>query len=450
MDYFSSKLSEQEENEEFFSSMKPKVICIIMGGGRGTRLYPLTAERCKPAVPIAARYRLADIPISNCINSGYTRIFVLTQFNTASLHRHIQRSYQFDAFGGGFVEILSAEQTDSGEKWYQGTADAVRQNLHHFDARYEDDLFIILSGDQLYSMDLRKIIAHHNALSADVTVAATPVKSDRVEGYGVMRINDDYSIAEFVEKPKDPEVIAKLNISRKFRKNLRCSKDENEYCLASMGIYVFRGKVIYDALLNSSHKDFGKEIIPGLLGSKSLYAYIFDDYWEDIGTVKAFFNANLMLADKNPEWDLYNNTSTVYSRARQLPPTKVIDSNVELAVLGEGCRLTGVTLQRCTIGIRSVIGEGTKLKNVYMMGADDYDSADERSRTGTDIALGIGKNCEIINAIIDKNVRIGNNVKLLPDGKPDNYNEKGIYVKDGVLIVLKNAIIPDGTVIAPD
>lgn len=430
--------------------MDPQVICIIMGGGRGTRLYPLTSERCKPAVPIAGRYRLVDIPISNCLNSGYNKIFLLTQFNTASLHRHVQMSYKFDPFGGGFVDILSAEQTDRGESWYQGTADAVRQNLHHFGSEHDDDLFVILSGDQLYRMDLRDIITHHQEKGADVTVAATPVPHTDVSGFGVMRVLDDYSIAEFVEKPKDPEVVKSLLVSDKLRKGRTRMKPDTEYCLASMGIYVFQGRVIREALLDYPEQtDFGKEIIPELLGKKALYSYIFDNYWEDIGTVRAFFDANLMLTDDNPDFDLYDDKQPIYTRARHLPPTSVVDCNMERTITANGCRLRGVTLRRCLIGVRSVINAGTHLENVFMMGADYFDDQQRRDRVGTDIPIGIGENCDIRNAIIDKNARIGNNVRLSPEGKPDKFEAHGCYVRDGVLVVMKGSSIPDGTVIAP-
>lgn len=430
--------------------MDPKVICIIMGGGRGTRLYPLTQERCKPAVPIAGRYRLVDIPISNCLNSGYNKIFVLTQFNTASLHRHIQMSYKFDPFSGGFVDILSAEQTDKGEAWYQGTADAVRQNLHHFGSEDDDDIFVILSGDQLYRMDLREIIAHHQKVRADITVAATPVPHTEVSGLGVMRVLDDYSIAEFVEKPKDPDVVNSLLISDRLRKGLKRLKGSSEYCLASMGIYVFQGSVIRAALTDyPDQTDFGKEIIPNLLRKKALYSYIFDDYWEDIGTVRAFFEANLMLTDDTPEFNLFDDNTPIYTRARHLPPTSFVDCNVSRVLAANGCQIRGATLKRCLIGVRSVISEGTSLENVFMMGADNFDEQSRRTRLGTDIPLGIGRNCNIREAIIDKNARIGNNVILSPEGKPDKFEAEGIYIRDGVLCVMKNAIIPDGTVIAP-
>ena len=279
---------------------KRNVICIIMGGGRGSRLNPLTKERCKPAVPLAGKYRLVDIPISNCLNSGLNQIFVLSQFNTASLHRHIQESYKFDPFGGGFVDILSAEQTDASSHWYQGTADAVRQNMHHFHGG-DDDLYVILSGDQLYRMDLQDLIREHDASGASVTVTAKPLPSTEAEGLGLMRVDDALNIQEFVEKPCDPEVIAGLSVGQNVLQRMKSPGDQ-PYCLASMGIYVFNASVLADALKTDA-TDFGKEIIPSLLGKAQLNAYVFDDYWEDIGTVRAFFDASLRLTDPVPPFN---------------------------------------------------------------------------------------------------------------------------------------------------
>ena len=292
-----------------------RVLAVIMGGGRGTRLFPLTQERCKPAVPLAGKYRLVDIPISNCINSGYNRIFLLTQFLTASLHRHIQKSFQFDPFGAGFVDILSAEQTDKSSAWYEGTADAVRRNLVHFDS-HEHELVLILSGDQLYRMDFRKIIAQHLATNADVTIAATPVPVSRVEGLGLMRVADDLAITEFVEKPKDLEIINGLAMSPALEQKLETPSVEKR-CLASMGIYVFSGEVLRRSLANSM-KDFGKEVIPGLLGKKKLFAHIFEGYWEDIGTVRAFFDANLALAQPLPPFNFFEPNAPMLALVERL------------------------------------------------------------------------------------------------------------------------------------
>jgi len=423
--------------------MKQNVFCVIMGGGRGTRLHPLTQQRCKPAVPLAGKYRLVDIPISNCLNSGFNRIHILSQFNTASLHNHIQQAYQFDPFGGGYVEILSAEQTESGEKWYQGTADAVRQNLHHFGAK-DDDLFLILSGDQLYRMDFRKIINQHKVMGSDVTVAAKAVGKEEVAGLGVMRVNDDYSIQEFVEKPTDPTVIDSLVISDTLKQGL--SKTDTDFCLASMGIYVFSAKVLKEALDNDS-TDFGKEIIPGLLGSHLLSSYIFDGYWEDIGTVGAFFEANLGLTDSMPPFNFFDQENPIYTRARYLCATKINSCAIDRAIIAGGCIIEPSKVSRAVIGVRSKIGKYCELENVVMMGSDfDESEKDLAQNSAADIPhLGIGDHCKISNAIIDKNARIGNNCILSPDNKPDMWNEGGLFVRDGVLIVMKNAVIPDGT-----
>ena len=298
----------------------PSVLAVIMGGGRGTRLYPLTKERCKPAVPLAGKYRLVDIPISNCLNSGINRIFLLTQFNTASLHRHVQSTYHFDSFGQGFVDIMAAEQTEKSADWYQGTADAVRRNFVHF-RTHAHDYVLILSGDQLYRMDFRKIIAQHIATGADVTIAAMPVAAAQVESLGVMRVDDNLEIQQFAEKPKDPAVIDSLTLSPALEARLTTPATEKR-CLASMGIYVFSRGVLKDALDNTM-SDFGKEVIPSLLGRKRLFAYIFEGYWEDIGTVRAFFEANLALAQPLPPFNFYMHTTPIYTHARFLPASKI-------------------------------------------------------------------------------------------------------------------------------
>ena len=423
-----------------------RVLAVIMGGGRGTRLFPLTQERCKPAVPLAGKYRLVDIPISNCINSGYNRIFLLTQFLTASLHRHIQKSFQFDPFGAGFVDILSAEQTDKSSAWYEGTADAVRRNLVHFES-HEHELVLILSGDQLYRMDFRKIIAQHLATNADVTIAATPVPVSRVEGLGLMRVADDLAITEFVEKPKDPEVINGLAMSPALEQKLETPSVEKR-CLASMGIYVFSGEVLRRSLDNSM-KDFGKEVIPGLLGKARLFSHIFEGYWEDIGTVRAFFEANLALAQPLPPFNFFDRTAPIYTHARYLPASKINRCDIDHVVIGDGCLVTDSSLRRCIIGIRSILGENTHMEDVVMMGADYYQTEKEvrADRANGAIPIGIGRNCNIRHAIIDKNARIGDGVKLSSDGKADGDYPHGVVIRDGILCVCKGATIPSGFVL---
>ena len=423
------------------------MIAVVMGGGRGTRLHPLTKERCKPAVPLAGKYRLVDIPISNCLNSEINRIYLLTQFNTASLHRHIQDSYRFDPFGGGRVDILSAEQTEKGDSWYQGTADAVRQNIHHF-ASADYDYVLILSGDQLYRMDFRKIIAQHIESEADVTVSAIPFPVSQVEGLGLMRVADDLQIQEFVEKPTDPEVIDGLAISESIESRLNKNSGGEKRCLASMGIYVFNRETMVEAL-NSSATDFGKEVIPGLLSSRKLGAYVFEGYWEDIGTVKAFFEANLQLADPVPKFNFFSQGNPIYSRARYLPASKINRCSINHVIVGDGCIITDSYLKRCVIGIRSTLREGARLENVVMMGSDKFESSSDRARNREKGIpdVGVGMNCEIKNAIIDKGARIGDNVRLSPDGKLDGYSKDGIFVRDGIICVTKNTVVPANTVV---
>lgn len=420
-----------------------RVLSIIMGGGRGTRLFPLTKERCKPAVPLAGKYRLVDIPISNCINSGFNRVFLLTQFLTASLHRHIQKSFHFDPFSGGFVDILSAEQTEKSNAWYEGTADAVRRNLVHFNSHLHD-VVLILSGDQLYRMDFQKIVDQHVATGADVTIAAVPFPISKIEGLGLMRVADDLTIQEFAEKPKDPKVIRDLAISDALEARLETPSTEKR-CLASMGIYVFSREVLARALDNSM-KDFGKEIIPSLLGRAKLYSYIFEGYWEDIGTVRAFFEANLALAQPLPPFNFFVRSAPIYTHARYLPASKINRCNIDHVVIGDGCIITNSTLRHCVIGIRSILGENSNLEDVVMMGADHYESDAElaAAREAGLPGFGIGRNCRIHHAIIDKNTRIGDNVTLSPAGKADGEYPHDIVIRDGVLCVCKGAVIPSG------
>ncbi|HVU22780.1 MAG TPA: glucose-1-phosphate adenylyltransferase [Opitutus sp.] len=428
-------------------STQKRVLAVIMGGGRGTRLHPLTQERCKPAVPLAGKYRLVDIPISNCINSEINRIFILTQFNTASLHRHIQNTYHFDPFGGGFVDILSAEQTDQSLDWYQGTADAVRRNLVHFRS-FPHDLILILSGDQLYRMDFREIIDQHIATNADVTIAAMPIPVSKVEGLGLMGVHDDLSIAAFAEKPKDPKVIAGLTLSEALEGKLKTPAKE-KHCLASMGIYVFSRGVLTEALDNTM-VDFGKEVIPGLLGKKRLYAHVFEGYWEDIGTVHAFYEANLALAQPLPPFNFFEAKAPIYTQDRYLPASKLNKCDIDHVVIGDGSILTDSRIKHSVIGIRSYVGEGCDLEDVVMMGADYYETdeqlaenvAKERPR------VGVGRHCRVRHAIIDKNARIGDGCSLDPQGKTDGaYVGGAVIIRDGVLVVTKGAILPAGTAV---
>lgn len=427
---------------------KRKIVCIIMGGGRGTRLVPLTRERCKPAVPLAGKFRLVDIPISNCLNSGFNEIYVLTQFNTASLHRHIQEAYKFDPFAGGCVDILSAEQTDTDQGWYQGTADAVRQNLNHFGTMHEGDLYIILSGDQLFRMDLADVVKSHDTSGADVTITAKPMGLEEAEGLGLMRVDDSLEITEFLEKPKDPAIIEGLAVGESVTRRMK-KPGSDRFCLASMGIYVFNASALSSAL-DSEYTDFGKEIIPGLLGEMKLCSYVFDDYWEDIGTVKAFFECNLRLTDPVPPFNFYNEDYRIFTRARYLPASKVNACTVDHAVMADGCIVTNAKLTRCSLGVRSVVNDGSELDNVVMMGADFFETADdfEENQALGRPNVGVGAGCRIHNAILDKNVRIGKNVVLDPDGLPDNFGpDVDIAIRDGILVVCKDTVVPDGFVL---
>lgn len=417
-----------------------------MGGGRGTRLRPLTRDRAKPAVPLAGMYRLVDIPISNCLNSDINQIYLLTQFNSASLHRHIREAYKFDSFGGGFVEILAAEQSERGENWYQGTADAVRQNLLHLKCS-DDDLVLILSGDQLYRMDYRAIVKQHRESGARVTVAATPVPESQASAFGLMRVHEDLGIAEFVEKPSDPQVLASLRVPDSLRGRIPDTGPDG-YCLASMGIYVFNAGVLKGAL-QSEHADFGREVIPSLKKDGGLYAFMFEGYWEDIGTVAAFFEANLRLTDPIPPFNFFDAENPIYSRARYLPAAKVNHCDIDRAIIGPGSIITASRIQRSVVGLRAHVREGSTLINTVMMGAQFFETDEDRAenrRLGRP-DLGVGFNCHIENAILDMNSRIGSNVRLSPVGKPDGYDDGAVAVRDGVLVVTKNAVIPDGTVI---
>lgn len=425
-----------------------RVISIIMGGGAGTRLFPLTQERAKPAVPLAGKYRLVDIPISLCINSGLKRIFLLTQYLSSSLHRHVQQSYRFDDYGPrGFIEILAATQTREGDSWYQGTADAVRQNLVHFNT-HPHDLVLILSGDQLYRMDYRKILAQHVATGADVTVATIPVSREPARSFGIMQVDASKRVTRFVEKPKEDGLLDTLRINQTALAQLD-NPGHSDLFLASMGIYVFNARVLNDSLAVKEHEDFGKHIIPNLIKSHKVYSYIYEGYWEDIGTIGAFYDANLDLTEVVPKFNFYDNTAPIYSRARFLPSSKIHESHIERAILGDGCIINHAQIFRCSVGIRSRIDHGAKLRNSIIMGADYYESVESMAENQRQNRppIGIGSNANIDGAIIDKNARIGRNVTISSAGKPSEADHELYYVRDGIVIIPKNGIVPDGTVI---
>lgn len=422
------------------------VLSVIMGGGQGTRLFPLTKERAKPAVPLAGKYRLVDIPISNCINSGLRRIYLLTQFNTASLHRHISQSYKFDHFSRGFVEVLAAQQTFEDQTWYEGTADAVRKNLVHF-LNHDFEYLLILSGDQLYRMDLRDLIKEHVEMEAEVTVAAIPVDRAAASSLGIIHIDQDRRITRFVEKPKEKALQDSVVLPPEWHGPLGIHGGGEKF-LASMGIYVFSRDAIVK-LLDNDLADFGKHIIPGAIQTNKVHAYVYQGYWEDIGTIRAFFEANLDTCSDLPQFNFFDMTAPVFSRPRYLPGSKLNGATVDHAMICDGCILNQAAIKNCVIGIRSQIDSGTSLTRVVMMGCDYYESAasiEEHRRAGLP-RLGIGKNCKIENTIIDKNARIGDGCVISPVGKPENFDHDLYYIRDGIVIVPKNGIIPHGTVI---
>jgi glucose-1-phosphate adenylyltransferase len=422
------------------------VLSIIMGGGQGTRLFPLTRERSKPAVPLAGKYRLVDIPISNCINSGLKRIYLLTQFNSASLHRHISQSYKFDHFSKGFVEILAAEQTFTDTSWYQGTADAVRKNLLHF-LNIDFDYVLILSGDQLYRMDFRHILADHIEKQADLTIATIPVGRGEAQSLGIMQIDAEHRITRFVEKPKEEGILDSLKLPREWYPNLGITEDRDLF-LASMGIYVFNREVLLK-LLDNNLADFGKHIIPGAIESHRVFSNVFQGYWEDIGTIRSFFEANLNLTTELPRFNFFDMSSPIFTRPRFLPASKINGAQIDHAVISDGCILNHCDITNCIIGVRSLVDRGCKLHRVVNLGCDYFES--DASIVEHEMAgkprIGIGKNTSIENAIIDKNARIGSNCVISPAGKPENVDHPLYYIRDGIVIIPKNGTVPDGTVI---
>jgi glucose-1-phosphate adenylyltransferase len=429
------------------SNSEPRVLAIILGGGKGTRLYPLTKERSKPAVSFGGKYRIVDIPLSNCINSGYKKIYLLTQFNSASLHLHITNSYNFDRFSGGFVEILAAEQTLEHSGWYEGTADAVRKNFIHFKSQRPTH-YIILSGDQLYKMDLRAFMDAHIKSGAEITIATTAVNRHDASGFGIMQIDSNNQVKQFMEKPKPDMNIDAWKIPAEARGSL---PPEKEY-LASMGIYIFNADTMEEMLggENEKYTDFGKEILPLAIGKKKIFSYVFDGYWEDIGTIKSFYDANIALTEPYPAFDFYGNTSPIYTHMRNLPPSKINKADITSSLTSEGCIITNCKLNRSVIGVRSIIEDNSELDGVIMMGADFYDDETEKQanhKKGIP-CTGIGTNCKIKNTIIDKNAKIGNNCQIGISGKKYEDGDHGtFYSADGIIVIRKGAVIPPGTVI---
>lgn len=420
--------------------MKKSTLAIILGGGQGSRLAPLTESRSKPAVPIAGKYRLVDIPISNCINSDIKRMFVLTQFNSASLNQHIKNTYHFSHFSTAFVDILAAEQTPDNPTWFQGTADAVRQCMQHF-LNHDFDYALILSGDQLYQMNFNEMIAAHEKSGAAISIATLPVSSKEAPEFGILKTNDESVITSFIEKPK-PELLPEWTseVSDEM-------KNEGRHYLASMGIYIFNRDLLVELMANPDTKDFGKEIIPQAIGKHKVLSYQYEGYWTDIGNIDSFFEANLELTEDIPKFNLFDNSKRIYTRARTLPPTKVSGkTSIEKSILAEGCIIHSTQISHSVVGIRSRIGAGSVISNSYLMGNDYYQNLEELSNNQNQhiINIGIGERCQIHNTIVDKNCRIGNDVKLNGGKHLEDTNTKWYTVRDGIIVVKKGVILPDG------
>ncbi len=425
------------------------VVAVILGGGAGTRLFPLTRERAKPAVPLGGKYRLIDVPISNCINSDILQIFVLTQYNSASLNRHISRTYRFSTFSTGFVEILAAEQTKESDEWFQGTADAVRQVLMHLKDLDVENL-VILSGDHLYRMDYRKFLKRHFETKADVTISVIPCDARDAEGFGLLKTDENGRIIEFKEKPKDDALESMRVDTTRF--GLTEEESAKRPFLASMGIYIFKYKYLVELLeTDTTWVDFGREIIPAAIENANVAAHLFNSYWEDIGTIRAFYEANLDLARPLPKFNFFNTKTPIYTRSRYLPPSKMHDCEITNSMVSEGCILHGVYADGSIIGLRSRIDAGTRIENSILMGADEFESfktIQKNSEKGLP-HIGIGENCVIRRAIIDKNARIGNDVKLVNrnDATEEDGADGSYYIREGIILVPKNAVIKDGAVI---
>lgn len=420
--------------------MTSKVICIVLGGGQGSRLSPLTATRSKPAVPIAGKYRLVDIPISNCLHSGITRIYVLTQFNSASLNKHIKNTYHFSSFSEAFVDILAAEQTPTSGHWFQGTADAVRQSLHHL-AVHEFEYVLILSGDQLYQMDFEQMIDNHIKAEAEISIATIPVHANDVPGFGILKTDHDNLVTSFIEKPKTNFEGWKSEVSDEMAA-------QGRFYLASMGIYIFNRSLLYELLDGNERTDFGKEIIPDSIGSHKVLSYQYEGYWTDIGTIPSFFDANIGLTDDIPQFNLFDK-NYIFTRARMLPPSKMSGTHVNKAIIADGCIISASHITRSIIGIRTRIGVGTTIENCYVMGSDNYQTLEqiEEANAANSPIMGIGDRCYIKNAIIDKNTYIGNDVKINCGTKLEDGDYGTHTVQDGIVVVKKRAVIPHGTVI---
>lgn len=425
------------------------VLGIILGGGAGTRLYPLTKLRAKPAVPLAGKYRLIDIPVSNCINSEIFKIYVLTQYNSASLNRHIARAYSFSGFTDGFVEVLAAQQTAENPNWFQGTADAVRQYLWLL-TEWEVDDFLILSGDHLYRMDYRLFVRRHRETAADITLSVVPVSERYASSFGLLKIDDSGRVIDFSEKPKG-DALLQMQVDTTVL-GLTPEQAELKPYIASMGIYVFKREVMIELLKETQQPDFGKEIIPAAAKNHNVQAYLFDDYWEDIGTIEAFYEANLALTKQpQPAFSFYDENAPIYTRSRYLPPSKLLDCQVTESIIGEGCILKECRVSHSVLGVRSRIESGCNIEESLLMGADYYQPFAERQSSWDKgmVPLGIGADTRIRRAIIDKNAHIGRNVQIINKDRVEEADREsqGFFIRSGIVVVPKNATIPDGTII---
>jgi len=422
------------------------LVALVLGGGRGTRLYPLTKYRSKPAVPLAGKYRLIDIPLSNCINSGINRIYVLTQFMSVSLHRHIRNAYQFDPYNGGFVEILAAQQTmDSVTDWDQGTADAVRKQIRYIQ-QPEIDYVLILSGDQLYRMDYGKMLREHQESGADVTIAAMPVTRDQAKSLGIMRCDESGRVEGFLEKPQVASEV-EMVLTDPAWIDARGVQSRGRDLLASMGIYIFNKSALVDVLLKTDYHDFGREVFPTSIRTRRVNMHLFDDYWEDIGTIRAFFDANLSLANPNPPFELTSAEAPVYTRTRFLPPTLVEDATIRRSLIADGCKIgRGAIIENSIISVRCIIGENVTIRDSIIIGADFFEGQSQRqSSTSAAPLLGIGADSIIQGAIVDKNCRIGRDVRIVnEDEVVDSQDADDCVIRDGIPVVVKDAVLPDG------
>ncbi len=413
-----------------------ETVGVVLGGGKGKRLFTLTSVRSKPAVPLAAKYRLIDIPISNCINSGIVKIFVLTQYNSASLNSHIKMTSQLGMFSRGFVDVLAAEQTPESSSWFQGTADAVRQSLKHILA-FRVDYILVLSGDQLYRMDFSDVVRTHEEKAAQITICTLPVEASRASGFGLMSVGEDGRIVSFHEKPSDREVIEKL-----VRDCRVLRADGKDQALASMGIYLFNRDVLVESLKDESKIDFGRDVIPAALSEHRVYAHVFDGYWADIGTIRAFYKANIELTSEDSPFDFYDADAPIYTHPRFLPASWIGGGKIESCIIADGCVVKGRKICRSIIGIRSIIGAGVEMYDSLMMGADYFETDPD-----PEVPVGIGAGSIIRNAILDKNARVGKEVRIENRSRTQHLDRDNYFIREGITIVPKNAVIPDGTVI---